>query len=269
MFDRINVNIKKTSTVHQLDGFQNWRNRHNSYPSPVNVQSRCFKSSQLPYENELKTMNPTVEYKRENCSTIVLRGDDRDIDTIQAAGGFHPNSTYQFHRDNPLDIRSHRIDSSGSGFLSTTKSPGTAHSYGVTFANRTKSKELSFWGYTFLRWNYHVREYTLYALEVDGAVFLAPEQLRKHQLFDIDEYSVPGGVDADRIVAFRKCKLKSQPQYSQEGGKYFSILTRCGDVFFNSKYKFNKKIADGLLFNGESIDEPHQLQKGPSLNQMK
>jgi hypothetical protein len=244
-FRRIKVKDKKDYTVYQTDRITNWPFQNPIYPPPIDVIGQCVKPSDLPYAKDLPKFNPDIHLLRENCSRIVLRGDNRSIGQIKVAGGFHPNATTLDvgKSPQPLNLLLHRKNSTGSGYISSTRSPNVAQSFGITFANLDKG------------------EYTIYALRVNGAVYPSTDDIPKHHIPEVDEHSIPGGIDSDEIVAFRKCKLIGEttqdPHVIQ---KWFSSLTRCGDVFFNRKHEQNNKVIKSLLFNGESIASlnPHK-----------
>ncbi len=138
-----------------------------------------------------------VGVKRFNDCRLLLRGDDRSPDEIFEAGGFHPQYTNPLSSPKKgkdiLDVNQHRFFPEGSGLVSCTSSLGTAGHFADTS------------GYVYL-------------VKATGAI--GPCALNREL-----EYSVPGGVDAEDIVAYRK-----------KGSKY----SFCGSSIFINKSFMNR-----------------------------
>lgn len=241
-FDRIPVQ-SDTYKINQADRYRHWLFLNPIYKTSIDVTGQCYRVSDLPYQQELIISNPDFEFMRDRCSRIFLRGDDRNIEEIKESGGFHPNSTRE-NKSSPLDLYSHKFKSTGSGFVSFTTEPNVAHLFGNRFANYNKNKK-----------------YTLYAAWAVGAVVTSSvKQVIEHELPNIDEYDVPGGIDKENIVAYRECEQIKMVQHPITGN--WSYLTKCGHVFFNQKHKPDSRIVDALLFDGETLGEDEEKSKG-------
>lgn len=145
------------------------------------VLTQSIPPSKLPYA-DIYTEEKLQEIKaqRFNNCMILARGDKRSISAIQYSGGFHPQFT------NPeiktpkigadiLDVIQHRKLVEGSGLVSFTSNIQVAKKFAE---NESK-------GY-------------IYFAKVTGAI--GPSSLVSPQE---SEFSAPGGVDAEDIVAYR------------------------------------------------------------------
>ena len=144
--------------------------------------------SKLPYA-DIYTQDKLAEIKAErfNQCMILARGDSRSITAISYAGGFHPQYTNPETKlakqgKDILDVIQHRRLVEGSGLVSFTSDIEVAKNFSV-------GEEKGF----------------VYFVKVTGAI--GPSPMINHQE---SEFSVPGGVDAKNIVAFRA--LNSQIQ---------------------------------------------------------
>jgi hypothetical protein len=202
----------------------------------IDIIIKCRNENELPYHN-LNSLKDVKIIKRETCDRVTLRGDNRSIEQIQEAGGFHPRWTIsgeENKKHDPFDIMEHRECSMGSGFVSTTIDPKEAHDYGRRFASHGDSNPVN---------KNTVHKYTIYALNAIGAMTPTPPPSDNET-----EYSVPGGIDAEDIIAYRECTRL-----------FFSENTEtCSDIFFNNKYKKRypelvEPVINAMLIGNEKI----------------
>ena len=66
-------------------------------------------------------------------------------------------------------------------------------------------------------------KYTIYALNAIGAMSPSPNYYENQK-----EYSIPGGVDKEDIIAYRRCAANR----SKSG-----LEIKCSELFFNNRYK--------------------------------
>src|SRR3990167_6933342 len=146
------------------------------------ILTEDIEPQKLPYA-EIYTpskLNQIGAVRHNNC-IIVARGDKRSPKEVIGMGGFHPQFTNPESKSKEgeeiLDIASHRVTAQGSGVVSYTSDMNVAKDFGLNINQD---------GYVYLA-------------KVTGAITDAARQLIAEK-----EYSVPGGTDAEDIVAFRK-----------------------------------------------------------------
>lgn len=215
----------------------------------VDIVLRDRDPKELPYSNaeildyEKNVALKELQIQRESCDRMVLRGDNRNFEEIHKAGGFNPRFTIDAStvEINPLDIKWHRNnDAAGSGFVSTTTDIKTAHIAGYIFSHPR---------YGFLcggNASSYDSEYTIYALNAIGAMTPSPNYYENQK-----EYSIPGGVDAVDIIAYRQCVANENKE---------KVEIKCSELFFNNRYKNKfpqavKPIAESLLLDNEHLPE--------------
>lgn len=157
---------------------------------------------------------------REGCTRVTFRGDNRSISEIKEAGGFHPKCTLssEEYPKQPLDITAHR-NGLTSGFLSTTSVPRVAYGWGASHALLSNN-------------------YTVYALQTKGAITPSFESENPNISREM-EYSIPGGVDYENIISYRKCKVQF---------KRLEQFTTCSNIFFNKKFmEKNPKLVNAIV----------------------
>jgi hypothetical protein len=136
-----------------------------------------------------------IKAPRLNSCSLFWRGEDRPIGEILNVGGFQPNITTE---DNPtysektLDVQAHRENTEGSGLVSFTSYKPMAQEFGRVYAQKS-----------------HQNEYYLYLAKTTGAI--GPDKAAEDyvQMELEQEYSVPGGIDAEDIVSYRRCNVET------------------------------------------------------------
>lgn len=199
----------------------------------------------LPYNSE-ELLSPKKNQQlreygitRDSHTRVVLRGDSRSIQEIKEVGGFHPNCTSRDYISDwskkpqkPLDVAKHRSSSGTmrSGFVSTTVNQATAHLFGKPSLYNRKSNST----------------YTIYSLLATGAMTPA-----ENLWFREKEYSVPGGIDYEDIIAYRECRFLDD-----------SHFIKCSDIFFNKKFaKKYPHLVDEVLHTQLLKDETISLSR--------
>jgi hypothetical protein len=150
------------------------------------ILTKHIDAEKLPYadtEQLGEAYLKSIGARRFNNCMIVARGDTRSPKEIFEVGGFHPKftapgSVAKSEIKDVLDVVSHRGATEGSGLVSYTVDPSIARSFGSDEG-----------GY-------------FYLAKATGAVGPSEQDFYKKE----KEYSVPGGVDAEDIVAVRKVK---------------------------------------------------------------
>lgn len=173
---------------------------------------------------------------RLNTCRIVARGDARSLDEISYFGGFHPSgavtATYKEDSSYILDVISHRISPDGSGFVSFTTAIDVAKRYctsspGPVIAARAQSKNIGF------------------VYFAKGTGLISPSSQICPQEF---EYSAPGGIDAEDIVAYRQVNVRK-------------ICFDKSSIFINPDFikKYPNKVAfmiNSFLMKDECLKAP-------------
>jgi hypothetical protein len=239
--------------------------------SEINMVTQPISPDVLPYKDESlldphKNVDlPEYGIDRDTNERMVLRADRRNIEEIDRVGGFHPQYTNPLSSDpmklnphhRPLNVVQHRRHSFGSGFVSTTSSQLIAHYFGSGLVKYNEKYQcFTNYAYTYLLYCLHLfgarfpdtecGTYTVYTLLVRGAMTPATSG----QLYDWQkEYSVPGGIDKEDILAFRTCT-------NVEDSFHF----KCSDIFVNKKVlNKNPKLLSEIL-KTQLIDNETTLQ---------
>lgn len=189
----------------------------------------------LPYSNApFLQANYLKEKKQERLSSvnIFLRADHVPPETIiLKRKGFHPHPTitgnYGKLWDKPdkiLDIERHRITSAYTGSVSCTDNIQVLKNFNADQDN-----------------------IYVYMLKASGAVTTGDSRMKEEC-----EYTVPGGVDADDIIAFRK--LSSDFGFSASDSLYVS------ENFLKDNSDLLEKILSVYLEKGEVAIIPQKIK---------
>lgn len=223
-----------------------------SFNKEIDIVIKTHSPDELPYHGidlfDPEKNDDLVKYgiTREAVTRIVLRGDSRNIVQINEVGGFHPRFTDPsldpLENRHPLDILDHRQSPWGSGFVSTTISQQIAHGFGQAY------------GYFTARDNVPARMiYTVYTLVVTGAMTPSHNHSEK-------EFSIPGGIDKEGIVAYRHCEAKDV-----KGSRNLLSLS-LSSIFVNKNFAKNNPhlvqdvVQTQLLCDERIVDHENKLR---------
>lgn len=193
----------------------------------INIITKTHDPRALPH-SDVDALDPkknsvltSAGISRDPHTRVVLRSDTRSMEQISEAGGFRPKNFNPEKKiilgSNPLDLINHRKGGTdGSGFVSTTVSQRIAHRFGASHPS-----------------------YTVYSLLATGAMTPATAG----GLYDFEvEYSAPGGIDKQDIIAYRECEKK--------------YLAVCSDIHVNSMFaKKHPDLVDDVINTQLVCDE--------------
>lgn len=153
--------------------------------SHTNLALKKIAKEKLPYHGFYTQMKDDFLPNRQDEVTLLLRSDHVQPYTVLSNGGFQPHGVENDSIDSfALDPQGHAISSENSGMVSCTYSMDMIKNYDANCEN------------------------FVYMVKATGA--FANTNPRKIEC----EYTVPGGIDAEDIVAFRQ--LRGSEGYSND-----------------------------------------------------
>jgi hypothetical protein len=200
--------------------------------------------SNLPYAGFFTSSylnSAKIQAQRVSECIVIARGDSRLPEEIFSSGGFHPQFTNPLAQDKArtgddiLDVAKHREDSPGSGLVSCSSNMHDA----LTFSAGKDDRG------------------AVYFVKVRGAI--DPGKVLDSE----SEYSVPGGMDAEDIVAYRLTSLGLDETGRTVSGFHGSSIFISHHFLKNYPGEVNTLIDNFLQHNETCLNRPgssEQLQ---------
>lgn len=230
VFTQQTVPMELQSGEHKECIFQCWP--EGTKTDSVMLPQRMIAAEELPYaetygDKKAGTLPtggqffyPLSEKKlvRKN-RTFVLKGIFQSWSEILAQGGMYPQGVLpgQEVRANALDVVHHQKESTeGSGLISTTIDPSVARKFVFHQLGEGKQRE-----------DKEGREGYVYGIIVTGGI---TDAVRESSIVGFSgefEYSIPGGIDSEQIILYRKVvesqdpEVKSDPEINRYEGPIF------------------------------------------------